>query len=133
MCTKWCEFELFSGSIWFCGPSVNKIYIKYLQNYLQHRIREMKSEISNFVTIWLSMQEKVGFHLSANEGKKKASPIHVMWFELWCAVVQKELQTKCYSDREHTVGGGGLFGCNVWWSKLIQIEPPFTLPAKILS
>ena len=85
----------------------------------------MKSEISNFVTIWLSMQEKVGFHMSANEGKKKASPIHVVWFELWCTVVQKELQTKCYSDREHTVGGVGL-------SKLIQIEPPFTLPA-ILS
>ena len=38
----------------------------------------MKSEISNFVTIWLSMQEKMGFHLSANEGKKKPSPIHVM-------------------------------------------------------
>lgn len=72
-----------------------KIFIKYLLTYLQHRIREMKSETSNFVTNWLSMQEEVGFHLSANEGKKKPSPIHVMWCELRCTVVQKELQTKC--------------------------------------
>lgn len=60
----------------FMGHQLTKS--TYLQTYLQHRIREMKSEISNFVTIWLSMQEKVGFHLSANEGEKKASPIYVM-------------------------------------------------------
>lgn len=43
----------------FMGHQLTKS--TYLQTYLQHRIREMKSEISNFVTIWLSMKEKVGY------------------------------------------------------------------------
>lgn len=53
----------------FMGHQLTKS--THLQTYLQHRIREMKSGISNFVTIWLSMKEKVGFHLSANEGEKE--------------------------------------------------------------
>lgn len=66
----------------------------------------MNSEISNSVTIWW---ENRLLHLSANEGRKKPSPIHGMWSELWCTVVQKKLQRKCYFDREHI----GLSGFDV--------------------
>lgn len=113
----------------FMGHPVNKIYL--FTNLLTTQDWEMKSEISNFVTIWLSMKEKVGFHLSANEGERRL--LNLYWW-IWIMVHSgtKELQNKMLVWQGTQMGEGGYFGCNVRWSKLIQTEPPFTLPA-ILS